>query len=245
MGMWLLLALCLSVSPAWAISSQKPAWKQNIKVGVEVGFGAPYGWAITKEDIKEKGWELDNIQVSPNWRFGTVWGYGFPCLDDTLAIGPDIGLFLGAKRKCGIFFPCGTNITLKEQYLHVPLALKLATFDKETGVQEGGLILGYEFNILLSSECSPSSSSLSAEHNAMLERANDIKNVSKLGGSIFLGGKIDLFAGCYFVGQFKFPITDFLGLKEDDEVKSYFHAARIACASLAELSLGFNIMKWL
>ena len=218
-----------------------------MKVGVEVGFGAPYGWAITKEDIKEKG--LPKIEVGPNWRLGVVWGYGFPVYDDALAIGPDIGLFLGTKRKCDLAFRRGAHMTLEEQYLHVPLALKLATIDKDTGVQEGGLTLGYEFSILLSSKCHSPSSGLSVKNNATLERARDMAKSSKLGGSIFLGGKVDLSAGCYLMGQFKFPITDFLGFKEadqgGDEAKKALQAVRTLGSSFVELSLGFNIMKWL
>lgn len=97
----LLLALCLSASPAWAASSQQPAWKQNMKVGIEIGFGAPYNWAINKEGNRafNIGGRVDNMKVSPNWRVGVIGGYGFPFLDDTLAIGPDIGLFLGTKRR--------------------------------------------------------------------------------------------------------------------------------------------------
>lgn len=166
-----------------------------------------------------------------------------------MAIGPDTGLFIEPKRKIGLAFPCGVNMTMEEQYLHVPLALKLAGMDKETGVQEGGLTLGYEFRILLSSKCNPPSSGLSVANRAMLERTKDMAKSSKLGGSVFLGGKVDLVAGCYLMGQLKFPITDFLSLKDanqdDDDAKLALHAMRCLGTSLVELSLGFNIMKWL
>ncbi len=72
---------------------------------------------------------------------------------------------------------------------------------------------------------------------------------SKLSGSIFLGGKVDLAAGCYLMGQFKFPITDFLSLKEadqsNDDAKKALQAVRTLGSSFVELSLGLNLMKWL
>jgi hypothetical protein len=138
-------------------------------------------------------------------------------------------------------------MTVEEQYLHVPLALKLAGMDKETGVQGGGLTLGYEFRILLSSKCDPPSSGLSVKDRAMLERTKAMAKSSKLGGSIFLGGKVDLVAGCYLMAQFKFPITDFLALNGagQDDAKLALYGTRCLGASFVELSLGFNIMKWL
>ena len=109
----LLLVLCMSADPVWAGPFQQPSWKQNMKLGIELGFGAPYGWALTREDVKKLGREdvkklgLDKIEVSPNWRLGAVFGYGFPFLDDTLAIGPETGLFIGTKEKSSLFFVVG------------------------------------------------------------------------------------------------------------------------------------------
>jgi hypothetical protein len=246
-GIFLLLALVSASLPAWAYPSQQPAWKQNMKAGVELGFGVPYGWLASEEDNKKLNIEgrQVNIKVNAHWRVGVVGGYGFPFLDDTLAIGLDVGLFLGNKRKFEVSYEHGKKLALLEaQYLHVPFALKLVTFDKETGVQEGGLTLGYELNILLSSKCS-----LSGRNNQALDQLESIAKSSKLGGSIFLGGKIDLVAGCYLMGQFKFPITDFLGFKDahqnSDDAKIFLHGMRIMDASFVELGLGFNIMKWL
>ncbi len=241
----LLLALLVPASLAWAEPYKQPSWKKNVKAGVELGFGVPYGLSIDEKTIKEK--ELDNIKVNPHWRVGMIGGYGFPFLDDTLAVGLDVGLFLANKRKFEAPLKeaplkCVEKavLELEEQYLHIPCALKLVTFDKETGVQESGLTLGYELNILLSCKSSLSFGRYKLE---------SIPKSPKLGGSIFLGGKIDLVAGCYLMGQFKFPVTDFLGLKDanqnGDGAKADFHLIRCLGASFVELSLGFNIMKWL
>ena len=243
LGLFLLLALLAPASLAWAEPFKQPSWKQNMKVGVEVGFGTPFGtpvgWLIDEQEDTEGG-ELPKIELGPNWRFGVVWGYGFPISDNASAIGPDIGLFIETKRKIDLAFPFGANVTVEEQYLHVPLALKRAIMDKETGVQKRELTLGYEFSILLSSKCNPPSSGLPVENRA---------KYSKLGGSIFFGGKVDLFAGCYLMGQFRFPITDFLRLKDayqdGDDAKLGLYAVRFLGTSLVELSLGLNIMKWL
>jgi hypothetical protein len=95
----------MSADPVWAGPFQQPSWKQNMKLGIELGFGAPYGWALTREDVKKLG--LDKIEVSPNWRLGAVFGYGFQFLDDALAIGPETGLFIGTKEKSSLFFVVG------------------------------------------------------------------------------------------------------------------------------------------
>jgi hypothetical protein len=208
----------------------------------------PCGWAIPqgdKEDTDKNS--TTKVQVNSSWRFGVVWGHGFPFLYDTLAVGPDVGLFIGTKRKCKMLRG-GTDIEIEEQYFHVPVAIKLATVDSETGVKENGVTLGYEFNILLSSKCNISGIS-SVTLRQFARQVEDAAKSAKLGGSIFLGGKASLFAGCYLMGQLKCPITDFLGIekstKNNDDVKHNLYAARILSAPLVELSLGVNIMKWL
>jgi putative AlgH/UPF0301 family transcriptional regulator len=94
--------------------------------------------------------------------------------------------------------------------------------------------LGYEFSILLSSKWT-SSSGISVAQRMDVERSVDIAKSYKLNGSIFLGGKVDLSAGCY--------------LKDADQhnkdSKKHLHAMRAMSTSLVELSLGFNIMQWL
>jgi hypothetical protein len=245
MGPVLLLAFWLSAVPTWSAPFQQPAWKKNMKAGVEIGFGMPYGWLLDgKKDIGKNS--TAKIQVNASWRFGVVWGYGFPFLDGTLAVGPDIGLSVSTKRKFRMV-AAGVDIAVEEQYLHVPVAVKLATVDRETGVQEDGVTLGYEFNILHSSKCN--GAVRSGTVTVTPEQVEDAAKSSKLSGSIFLGGRVSLFEGCYLIGQFKVPITDFLGraksLKNDDEVKLGLYAARVLSTPLVELSLGVNIMKWL
>jgi hypothetical protein len=83
--LFLLLALLVPTSLAWAEPFKQPSWKQNMKVGVEVGFGAPCGWLINTQEYT-KGRNLPKIELGPNWRFGVVWGYGFPISNNALAI---------------------------------------------------------------------------------------------------------------------------------------------------------------
>jgi hypothetical protein len=243
----LLLALFVPTSLAWAEPYKQPSWKQNAKVGVELGFGLSYslGLVLGNREKVEQLSPIVMVSKNPTWRFGLIAGYGFPFVHDTLAIGLDVGLCLSATRNSTFF----VDNSLEEKYLHIPFALKLATFEKEGGVQETGLTLGYELNILLSSKRNPPSSGLSVANRAMLKRTEDMANSSKLGGSIFLGGKAELVAGCYLMGQIKFPITDFLSLKgaiqDSDYEKLHVYAARCLGSSLVELSLGFNLMKWL
>jgi hypothetical protein len=245
MGPFLLLAFWLFAFPTWSAPFQQPAWKKNMKVSVEIGFGMPYGWLLDGKEYKDEGSTV-KIQVNSSWRFGVVCGYGFPFLNDTLAVGPDIGLSISTKRKFRML-EGNVDVAIEEQYLHIPVAVKLATVDSETGFQEDGVTLGYEFNILRSSTKWDISTRPKA---SILKKVEGIaKSLSKLSGSIFLGGKVDLFEGCYLMGQFRLPITDLAGyvksIQNNDEVKCRFYIARCLNAPLVELSLGVNIMKWL
>jgi hypothetical protein len=245
LGLFLLLALLVPASLAWAAPYEQSSWKKNAKAGFELGFGTTYGSLLGDQITKHSDQKLDKIKVSPNWRIGVTGSYGFPVFGDALAIGPDIGLFLGTKRK---FEAASKNVkeVFEERYLYIPCAFKLASFAKETGVQKRGLVLGYELNILLPSGVECSSSGIP---NSGFDQLEGIAKSSKWGGSFFLGGRIDLIAGCYLTGQIKFPITDSLGAKaacqDGDSVKCGLYVVRALSTSFFELSLGFNIMKWL
>ena len=247
----LLLALLLPASLAWATPSKQPSWQKNMKVGLELRWGAPYGWALKEEDLEECGEHIKKI--NSNWQFGPVVGYHFPVYDKSLAIGPDIGLLMSSKRECEAsrYFACingNRRLSMQERYLHVPLALKLALFDQETGVQESGLALGYEFRVLLSSQLSRVGGNSNPEIQSYSKETGDIAKSMKLGGSLFLEGKVDLLQGCYLAGRFKFPIIDSLALKKADEgnddKRRVLHAIRVLNESLVEISIGINIMKW-
>ena len=243
-----LLFVLFSATRTYAASSlDYTDWKKNMRAGLEIGFGMPYGWAISEKMRKNFG-SSTKFQVSPNWRFGAVWGYGFPLPDSAVAIGPDLGLFLGTNRKLEISY-YKRGVVLEERYLHIPLALQITTVDQETGVQEGGVTLGYELSILLSSKCS-----LSGNPPVEFQDLEDTAKDNRLGGCIFLGGKMDLYKGFYLMSQFKFPITDFLAVKKhlgnkkndmDTKARISMHAIRFLNTSFVELGLGVNIMKWL
>lgn len=225
-----------------------------MQAGFEVGFGTPYGWLLPEDKLKEIKQETEQgnkkadikLKISPNWRFGAVWGYGFPISNTALAIGPDMGLFIGTKHKCA-FVVSDKKIELNEQHLYIPLAIKLATVEKETGVQKGGLALGYEWRILLSSKCNLFGN-IDQSQKKELEK---LAKSTKLGGSIFLSGKVDLFKGVYCMAHFKLPITDLLAIKREvkrqntSDSKAKWHTIRVLNSSFVELSLGVNIMKWL
>jgi hypothetical protein len=160
---------------------------------------------------------------------------------------------MSPKRECEAsrYFACVNSngrFSMQEHYLHVPLALKLAPFDQRTGVQESGLALGYEFRVLRSSQLSQVGGNSNPKIQSYLKETGDIAKSMKLGGSLFLEGRMDLLQGCYLAGRLKFPITDFLALnkaaKRNDDERRALHAIRVLNESLVEISIGINIMKW-
>lgn len=257
----LILCLILGLVPGsfvFASSIQSTDWQKNVKVGVELRFGMPYGWALKEEHLKEWKDSVKDIKISPNWQFGSAIGYYFPFCNNALAIGPEIGLLIGTERKCEafVYLPCirgNARFSMQERYLHIPLALKLAVFDPETGVQDSGLALGYELCIPLSSQLRQVGGNKNAAVQSRLQEIEATAKSMKRGGNLFLEGRIDIFKGCYLTGRFKLPIIGLLALKEtadrnnngegrDD--KTAIHAIRLLGESFVELGIGVNIMKW-
>ena len=136
----------------------------------------------------------------------------------------------------------------QEQKLHIPLALKLTTYDQETGVRESGLILGYELRVLLNPQLRQTSGSSNTTIQSALKDSESIAKSLKKGGSIFLEGRIDVYKGCYLTGRFNFPVTDFLAFEKEkqanEDKKMAIHAVRGLKESFVEIGVGVNIMKW-
>ncbi len=255
----LILCLFLGLVPGSLVSAnsiQPVEWQKNVKVGVELKFGMPCGWTLKEEHLKKQENSVKDIKISPNWQFGSVAGYHFLFGDRNLAIGPEIGLFISTVRKCeaSIYLPCiGGNavFSMQERYLHIPLALKLASFDPETGVQDSGLALGYELCILRSSQPRQVGGKANPTIQSRLKEVEDIAKSLKTRGNIFLEGRVNFLKGCYLLGRLKLPITDLLGLKEavdrdnnDKDARTIIHTVRLCSESFVELGIGVNIMKW-
>jgi len=238
--LWLLPGSMISTS---AMSSTD--WKKNMKVGIELRGGVPYG-SLMKGNEEFKG-SFKDLEVNSNWQFGVVEGYSFPAYGNALAIGPEVGVLLGPKNMVK-FSQHDGDYLLQERYLYIPFALKLAAFKRKTGVQESGLILGYELRVLLSSQLHQAEGSSNSIFDSDLKDVERIAKSLKRGGNIFLEGRVDVFKGFYLTGRFKFPITDFSALKkvqqEQDNKKKGIHALRALSESFVEIGIGINIMKW-
>ena len=221
------------------------AWKKNAKVGIELRRGFPYG-TLLKEDKEFKA-DLEDLKINSNWQFGAVGGYSFPYCGNTLAIGPEVGLLIGAKNKVE-FSEFDRKFSVQERYLYIPIALKLTAFKQKTGVQESGLMLGYELRVLLSSQLrqvgGPSDTGIQS---GLKDFENTAKSI-KRGSSIFLEGRVGIFKGCYLTGKLKLPATDASAFhkanQENDNKRKHIHGIRMLSESFIELGLGVNIMKW-
>lgn len=252
--MLLLLALCWFSSPAWATSSLPPAWKQNMKVGVEVGFGVPYALilgSMTAEYLVD-GTRMGVCSASPNVRLGAVWGYNFP-LGRDFRLGPEVGLAYSMTQRFKIPL---WGVTIEEQYLKIPIGIKVGLPIQKGVLVRQSLTLGYEFDILLSSKYKQSGGgkllpNVSWQGDKNLKET--IPDLSKLTGSIFFDSNVDFPNGFYIMTRVRFPVVEFMAGSEKEksgqgpsrELDSFFmHLTRVFSTSLMEFNLGVDIMKW-
>jgi hypothetical protein len=248
-----LLALLVPASLAWAKPHKQPSWKQNVKAGVEVGFGIPYAWILGSmfANYRLDGKSVGECHASPNTRLGVVSGYSFS-LGRDIKLGPEVGLAYGMTRKFKLPL---LGLTIEERYLEIPIGIKVS-FPTQLGTVRQGLTLGYEFDILLSSRMyagldnqRPGASSRYSE-----DLKETIPDLSKLTGSIFLDSTIDFPKGFCFIMRVKFPASEFLRAlekKDNDQNSSQdvdslcMHLARIFCTSWIEFNLSVDFIKWL
>ena len=209
--------LCLmlfTTVPSWvAARPAKDSFTDKAKAGIDFGFGLPYAW-LSKQETK-----YGTVTTSPNISLGVTLGYSFPLVNN-LKISPELGINYGFTRR----FKSVANINLEEEYIQIPIAVKLYAFDEEGSYSANGLCLGYEFDVAISSKYK--------------ERGQDIADISRPAGALFFGGTLDLPMGFYIVGKFKFPSEWFME-------RNTLNAVRMFSTSFVELNLGIDILKLL
>lgn len=217
----LLILMLLSTTPAWATKPTEGSLASNTKVGIDFGFGCPYAWVGKKEK------EFSGVEASPNISLGVTLGYSFP-LSNLLRIGPEIGINYGFTRQ--ISTPANlSGISLEEKHIQIPIAVKFYALDKEDFDLTGGLCLGYEFDIALSSQYK--------------EHGLDVSDLPQPLGNVFFGGTVD-YKSFYLVGKLKLPL-EVISIKEAKASEKKLYASRGLGKSFVEIQLGVDIMKWL
>ena len=248
----LLLTLLSPTSVAFAklrAQQQQSTWQQNMKAGVELGFGIPYAWILGSmlSDTPINGVKLGGISANPNVRLGLICGYNLP-IGGRSTIGPEVGLGYNMTRK--IKLP-KWGVSIQEHYLKIPIGLKL-TFPKKDDVVISGMVIGYEFDVLLSSklEYSKSDSEVLPPSSFRKDRdlVEDILDLPGVTGSIFIDSTLDIPNGLYLVFRTRFPLQDLMGMMEHEKAikgldKGFMHVARMNNTSWIEITLGFDIMK--
>jgi len=240
-----------AVCPA---TGQENSLLKNAKVSIDLGFGLPYAWAIPEETGKKI--KIDQTELTfksnPNVGLGVILGYSFP-FRNTFRLDPEIGLTYGFTRKLQV---PALGITFEEDYLQIPVGIKFSRAYEGDFYFAHGYMLGYEFNVLLSSTYKQGGSHLqlpaSFQGNKDLKEA--IADLPKLSGNIFLGGYFDFPKGFYLGARFEFPIELFKlkATQNNGETfsntqldKKFIYPLRALNASLVEINVGVNIMKWL
>ena len=96
LSLWLLPSLFVSTGATPSID-----WKKNMKVGLEFRGGIPYSMVLEEELKKDKEFRaaFDSLKTNLNGQFGVAVGYSFPFYGNALAIGPEVGLFIGTRGK--------------------------------------------------------------------------------------------------------------------------------------------------
>ena len=245
----LLLTLLSPTSVAFAklrAQQQQSTWQQNMKAGVELGFGVPYAWlfGFLVRDMEVAGTKVGGIGANPNVRLGLVFGYNWP-ISNGFTIGPEVGLGYNMTRKLEL---PKFGVIIREDYLKIPVGLKM-TFPKKDSIAASGMVIGYEFDLLLSSQYEKSGGE-SLRHQSwrapkdLIETMPDLPGVT---GSIFIDSTVDFINGLYIVSRFRVPLEDIMGLTEgkfsEKLDKTLMHAVRFFNTSLLEITVGFDIMK--
>jgi hypothetical protein len=268
--MVLCLLLLLSVSLAHAEPSQgRPAWHK--KIGVECGFGIPYG--LSSENLEVYGIGSDtggkvSWLVSPNWRVGVVGWYGFLNSDYSAAVGPEIGFSMSSKQRVefGVSDGLGRKlqeIIVEEYHVQIPMYLQGSFVSSVTGGRRWEVKSGYELSIAYASR-----RKLSDFRNHFLyfwdqqPDANDQdfqeSGFTRVTSNLVVGSSVYFLKGCYLTAIFKVPLQPLIDIYRHGKRVKKGHAndsesfdlvlasaSRILCASFTEFSVGINIMAML
>ena len=223
-----------------------------MQVGLELGWGIPYGWLFAgnlKGVLVDHKYSIGRVDTDSNVRIGAVWSYVFPLHDNKYRLGPEVGLAYSRKRRINIPIQfLGNTITLEERYLSVPIGIRY-DIPQSGGTGYNSLLLGFEFDILLSSYYTWSKArdhigvlvAFYKEHAATREAIPDLPRFT---GSIFFDSIVVFPKGFYFRSRTRLPVVALAKLSTDSSALFLLHINRVCTTSWIELSFGVNLLEW-
>lgn len=235
-------------------------WPRNTKLGIEVGWGIPYGSVLGDAGEIDGVWFLHprwgtslRSRVSHSWRWGIVGWYGMIKDQEggAWAFGPEIGLLLGSKQKVQFveFDDYGGELgkhSVEAHAVHVPICAQLTFFSEEISkILE--LKVGYELSIIYALRYQRFPRGVLWPHEK--DHATWKANRTIFSGSLIFGGTVYFLRGCYLTMSFKAPIEALAKLKQSHKRERssvgnsrLFYGAWARCTSLIEFSLGIDIV---
>ncbi|MEL7063991.1 MAG: hypothetical protein AAFP00_09655, partial [Bacteroidota bacterium] len=260
-----LLVILLSAQGSWALPKSKQGSSGDItKVGLDFDLGLPYLWLLPSSvtsDINEKGNSRGSVSFSAGMpmSLGVTVGYGFLVNKDeskTAHFGPEMGLRYGFTRRLTVRIDDSAG-HIEETYLQIPLGINLRTFNGNYWNIKSGSIIGYEFDVLLSSKLRVEGNTTELPAWVRADAEKKIKEIVEdlpaLSGSIFVGDTIEFPKGIYLTSRLKIPMDVFsLFSAEKSEdfkdsqralTKTIMHLVRAASSPFIEFCLGVDIMQ--
>jgi hypothetical protein len=251
-----LLFICLPISLIWASPRYNKSrnngfsW-ENTRLSLEYGFGFPYRYIVDTHKFRIGGTKAP-IKTKCNHNLKILAGYSF-AISENRRLGFEAGIGYGFSRVTRI---PKFEITFIENYLKLPLLISILKVYDLSFYFAYSLILGYEFNIILTSDYKQSGDyyELPASMQGDQNVKKSVPNFSRLSGSIIVGSRADFPKGIYAEIITELPIEIFKlvsslskdDFDEDTELDNNFiNLMRAVNSNYLQLNIGVNIMDWL
>jgi len=255
-----LLIICLPVSLIYAAPRYNKrqnngfsgfSW-EDTRLSLEYEFGVfPYAYMTPTHKFEIRGTKAP-IKTKFNHNMKMLAGYSF-AISEKRRIGFEAGIGYGFSRVTKI---PEFEITFTENHLKLPLLVSITKVYDVSFYFAHSIILGYEFNIILTSDYKQSGDyyelpvSMQGDQNVK----KSVANFSRLSGSIITGNRADFPKGIYAELRMEIPIELFKlisSLGDDDFGKdieldtTFVNFMRLINANYLQLNVGVNIMDWL
>ncbi len=220
---------------------------ENTRLNVEFDWGAfPYG---KFPKLLDEDFEFD---THFNYSIRVLVGYSLQGFEDR-RIGFETGLGYGFAK---VIENQNYNATFAENHLTIPLLLTFFKPFQTSFYFAHTLILGYEFDIILTSTYKQSGhySDLELGLDPSLQGDKDVaaflSDFSRLSGNIVFTGRYDFPKGIYAALTWRIPIEMFRVIKDAKEIgggldMAYVREMRWFSANWIELTVGVNIVDWI
>jgi hypothetical protein len=229
-------------APRLKRSQQGFSWKDT-RLNVEFDWGAiPYGKFLK---LFDEDYEFD---THFNYSARILAGYSFSAFEDS-RIGFETGLGYGFGR---VIENKEYNATFEENHLVIPLLLTIFKPFQTSFYCAHTFIIGYEFDIILSSMYKQSGYYLDLHPSLQGDKdvAEFLPDFSRLSGNVIVSGRYDFPKGIYAGITCRLPIEIFEVIKDAKKTDggldmTYVRRMRWFSANWIELTVGVNIVDWI